>query len=141
MKQTFDLPPDGGTELAALLERSGVDFVREGNQFRFRFASGGCNWQTVCLCRDSLVLVYGIHPALVSDTGPALDLCNRLNSEVIRGSFFVREGRFVFRTSAQLTEHIEAQARIAAALEYNAAALSQWWTRLAAGAQSPAHNL
>ena len=41
MEQAFDLPPDGGAELAALLERSGVDFVRDEDQFRFRFSSGG----------------------------------------------------------------------------------------------------
>ena len=65
----------------------------------------------------------------------AWPLCSRLNARVVRGSFFLQEGRFVFRTSAELTERFEAQARIAVALEYNAAALSRWWERLAAEAQ------
>ena len=115
MNESFDLPPDGGAELAALLERSGVDFVRQGDQFRFRFASGGCAWQTVCQCRG--------------------DLCGTLNSQVVRGSFFLWEERIVFRTSARLTEAFEAQERIAAALEYNVAAISRWWESLTAGAQ------
>ncbi len=135
MDQTFDLPPDGGAELAALLERSGVDFVREGDQFRFRFASGGCTWQTVCRCCESLVLVYGVYPVPVRDAARGMALCSRLNSQAVRGSFFLQDGRFVFRTSAQLTERFEAQARIADALEYNAAALSHWWGQLAAEAQ------
>ena len=67
----------------------------------------------------------------VRDAGAAF----RLNSQVVEGSFFLQEERLIFRTSARLTERFEAQARIAAALEYNAAVLSHWWERLAAGAQ------
>lgn len=135
MELTFDLPPDGGTELSALLERSGVDFVREDGQFRFRFSSGGCTWQTVCRCQGDLVLVYGVHPAPVTDPARALALCGWLNARLAEGSLFLQEERFVFRTSAHLTEAFEAQARIARALEYNAAVLSRWWERMAAEAQ------
>lgn len=135
MELTFDLPPDGGTELSALLERSGVDFVREEDRFRLRFSSGGCTWQTVCRCRGDLVLVYGVHPAPVTDPARALALCGRLNAQLAEGSLFLQEERFVFRTSAHLTEAFEAQARIAHALEYNAAVLSRWWERMAAEAQ------
>lgn len=134
MKQ-FDLPPQGAEELSALLEYSGVDFRREGDRFRFFFSSRGCKWQTVCDCRDSLVLVYGVHPVQVTCPERALELCSELNSRVIRGSFFLLEGRIVFRTSAQLTERFDARERIASALEYNAAALSSHWERLAAGAR------
>lgn len=131
----FDLPPDGAEELRALLEHSGAAFQREGNRFRLRFASRGCQWQTVCDCRGSLVLVYGIHAARVAQRERALELCSELNSRVVRGSFFLQEERIVFRTSAQLTERFEARERIAAALEYNAAVLSSQWERIAAGAQ------
>lgn len=135
MEQSFDLPPDSGGELAALLERSGVDFVRRQDQFRFRFTSGGCTWQTVCRCQGDRVLVYGVHPAPVKDRARAEALCSRLNAGLAEGSFFVREDRFVFRTSARLTEYFEAQERIAGALEYNAAVLSHWWEGLTAEAQ------
>ena len=135
MEQTFHLPPDSGGELAALLERSGVDFARQGDQFQFRFSSGGCTWQTVCRCQGDRVLVYGVHPAPVENTGQALALCSRLNSRLVEGSLFLQEGHFVFRTSARLTEAFEAQSRIADALEYNAAMLSHWWERLTAEAQ------
>lgn len=135
MELTFDLPPDGGTELAALLERSGVDFVREDGQFRFRFSSGGCTWQTVCRCQGDLVLVYGVHPTPVTDPARALALCGRLNARLAEGSLFLQEEHLVFRTSARLTEALEAQSRIARALEYNAAVLSRWWERMAAEAQ------
>ena len=135
MELTFDLPPDGGTELSALLERSGVDFVREDGQFRFRFSSGGCTWQTVCRCQGDLVLVYGVHPAPVTDPARALALCGQLNARLTEGSLFLQEQHFVFRTSAHLTEALEAQSRIARALEYNAAVLSRWWERMAAEAQ------
>lgn len=135
MAQEFDVPPDGGTELEALLQHSGVDFLREGSRFRLRFSSRGCTWQTVCDCQDQRVLIYGVHPSPVTQPQQALELCSQLNSQVVEGSFFLQEGRLIFRTSARLTERFEAQARIAAALEYNAAVLSHWWERLAAGAQ------
>ena len=83
----------------------------------------------------SLVLVYGIHSARVAQRERALELCSELNSRVVRGSFFLQEERIVFRTSAQLTERFDARERIASALEYNAAALSSHWERLAAGAR------
>ena len=132
MALTFDIPPDGGTELAALLERSGVDFRRDGERFSFLFASGGCRWQTVCDCRKDLVLVYGIHPSAAADTQLALELCSELNARVVRGSFFLREGHIVFRTSVRLLEYIDAQERVAQALEYNAAAMTRFWEQLAA---------
>ena len=135
MVPAFDAPPDGAEELAALLERSGVDYLRDGGRFRFRFAGRGCTWQTVCDCRGALVLAYGVHPARVEAEETALALCARLNARVTEGSFFLQDRRFVFRTSARLTERFEAQDRIAAALEYNAAAISSYWERLAAGAQ------
>lgn len=135
MDPSFDSSPDGGAELAALLERSGVDFRREGERFFFRFASGGCRWQTVCDCRDELVLVYGIHSAPVTDHLRALEICSELNARVVRGSFFLRENRIVFRTGARLVEYIDAQERLAAALEYNAAAMVRFWERLAGGAK------
>lgn len=134
MSPSFDAPPDGGTELAALLERSGVEYRREGERFSFLFASGGCRWQTVCDCRDALVLVYGIHPVSVNAPRQAAELCSELNARVVRGSFFLREGRIVFRTGAELVEHIDAQERVARAIEYNAAAIARFWERLAAGA-------
>lgn len=140
MEQTFDRPPDGGQELAALLERSGVDFVREGDRFRFRFAAGGCAWQMVCRCVEDRVLVYGVHPAPVLDEGGAAALCSRLNGRLAEGSLFLQEGHFIFRTSARLTEYFEAQERIAAALEYNAAVLSHWWEQLTAQAQGLAYQ-
>lgn len=41
MVQDFDRPPDGAEELAALLERSGAEFLREGNRFHFSRPAGG----------------------------------------------------------------------------------------------------
>lgn len=131
----FSLPIDGAAELAALLERSGVAFEREGERFRFLFTSRGCKWQTVCDCRESRVLVYGIHPARVTAEAEALALCSQLNRQLVRGSLFLQEERFIFRTGAELTELFEAQDELARALEYNAAVLSAYWERLAAGAQ------
>lgn len=130
--EAFYTPPDGAEELTALLERSGVSFKREGGRFSFVFAAEGCRWQTVCDCREGLVLVYGIHPAVVSEPEGALRVCSDLNASVTRGGFFLLDGHIIFRTGAHLLEHLDAQDRIADALEYNAAAITHFWGRLAA---------
>ena len=135
MPVQFDVLPDGATELRTLLTRSGVDFTEREHQICFRFASRGCQWQTVCQSQENLVLIYGVHPARVTHPDRALEVCSELNRRVVRGSFFLQEERIVFRTSVQLTERFEAQTQIADALEYNAAALSTFWERLAAGAE------
>lgn len=127
---------DGGSVLAALLERSGVEYRREDGRFRFLFAQGGCKWQTVCDCREGLVLIYGIHPSEIADTQSALSECSSLNRQVIRGGFFLQENHFIFRTCADLFERCDAAETVARALEYNAAAMSGFWTRLAAAAEN-----
>lgn len=139
MGSSFTAPPDAAAELEALLERSGVDFFREGDRFSFLFASGGCKWQTVCDCREGMVLVYGIHPGPVTSRQRAAELCSALNARLVQGSFFLQEEHMVFRTSARLIEHIDAQERVASALEYNAAAMTHFWNRLSSGAQKPAY--
>ena len=61
----------------------------------------------------------------------ALALCSELNGRIVRGAFFVQEGHIVFRTDAELTDRYSAAERAASALEYNAAAVAGFWTRLA----------
>lgn len=129
-------PVDGGSVLAALLERSGVEYRRENGRFRFLFAQGGHKWQTVCDCRGGLVLVYGIFPAQIADTSSALSECSSLNGEVVRGGFFLQENHFIFRTCADLFERCDAAETAARALEYNAAVISGFWMRLAAAAEN-----
>ena len=132
--EELDPPVDGAQVLAALLERSGAEFRREGARFCLLFTQRGCKWQTVCDCREGRILVYGVHPARVSAPETALALCSELNGRTVRGAFFVQEGHIVFRTGAELTDRYSAAERAASALEYNAAAVSGFWTRLAAGA-------
>ena len=137
MGSEFETPPDSGIELTALLERSGVDFRREGERFSLLFASGGCKWQTVCDCRGAQILVYGFYPGPVADRRRALELCSFLNAQIARGSFFLWEERVVFRTGARLVEYIDAQERVASALEYNAAAMTRFWERFTSGLRNP----
>ena len=127
-------PPDGSAELAALLERSGVDFRREGDRFRFLFTSRGCRWQVICHGQAGRALIYSVHPARVADPERAAVLCSEWNRQLVQGSFFVQEGRFILRTGCELIEALDAGERIARALEYNAAAMTAFWERMAAGA-------
>lgn len=140
MFEEFTRPPEGGSELAALLERSGVDYRREGNRFRFLFTSRGCRWQVVCDGQEGLVLVYSLHPARITDAERAAVLCSKLNRRLVEGSFFVQEDRFVLRTGCRLIEAVDAQERIARTLEYNAAVMVANWERLSAGSHEPESN-
>ena len=129
-----DPPADSGAVLAALLERSGIEYRREGERFRFLFARGGCRWQTVCDCREGLVLIYGIYPTAIADTDAALAICNSINRQAIHGSFFVQENHLIFRTGADLLRLCDAAETTARALEYNAAAVYGFWRQLAEAA-------
>ncbi len=134
MDPRFEVPVDAAGELEALLERSGAEFRREGDRFRLRFSAGGCRWQAVCHCRGDLAMIYHLHPARVEDPARALELCSRLNARVIRGSFFLREGTIVFRDGAELTEHWDAQDRLARAVEYGTAVFARFWEAMSAAA-------
>ena len=131
----FDALPDGGAELEALLERSGVEYRREGARFRFLFSSRGCKWETVCDCREELVLVYGIHPGQVRDQQAALALCSQLTGQTVRGGFFLQEDHIVFRTRADLFDFCDAQEILTRALENNAHLHSNFWEQMSAGAE------
>lgn len=53
------------------------------------------------------------------------------------GRVFPPGGAHGLQNRAQLIEHIDVQERIAAALEYNAAAMTRFWERMAAGESGP----
>ena len=133
--QQLEPPVDGSAVLEGLLTRSGVDYRRDGTRFQFVLTRRGCKWQTVCNGLEGLVLVYGIHPARVTNPDAALRLCDALNRQVVRGSFFRQEEHLLFRTGADLFRRCDAAEAAARALEYNAAVLSRFWTQLAAAAE------
>lgn len=135
MWEAFLNPPEGATELAALLERSGVDFHREGDRFRFLFTSGGCKWQLICCGQSGRVLVYNIHPAKVTAPERAAVCCSELNRRLVQGSFFIQEEKIVLRLGCELIEAMDAQERIARTLEYSAAVMSSFWERLTLAAE------
>lgn len=130
----FDKPLDAASELADLLERSGVDYQRTGSRFCFLFSSGGCKWQTVCDCAGDRALIYGIHPAPVRSRAAALAACSEVNRRAVMGGCFLSEGRLIFRTGAELFEPCAAAEALTRALEYNAAVMSAFWTLMADGA-------
>ena len=134
MIEDFFSPPEGEAVLTALLERSGVDFRREGDRIRFLFTSRGCKWQVVCRGQTGRVLTYSIHPVPVTAPERAAVLCSRWNRELVQGSFFVQEDRFVLRVGCELIEAVDASERVARALEYSAAVMVAFWGRMAAGA-------
>ena len=132
MVDAFDAPVNGGKVLEQLLQDSGVEYSREDARFTFVFASRGCKWKTVCVTSAGMVCVYAVHPAEVSDRASAMDLCSELNSTLVQGSFFLQDGHLILRTGADLFSGCDARETLARALEYNAAAMSWFWTRISA---------
>ena len=125
----FTTVPDATSELQALLERSGVDFRRDGGRFQFVLTSSGCKWRTVCDCEGPRHIAYGIHPAGVQDIPAAAVRCSEVNSQLVRGSFFVSEGHAVFRVGRELTDILYAQDEIAGDIEYLASVMVWAWNR------------
>ncbi len=135
----FQDDPDGAAELAALLEDSGVPYKRSGDRFELLFTKQSRTWRTVCDCEGGRVLIYGVHPAPVSNSTAALAACSDVNRKMVRGACFLAEGRIVCRTGAELFEPLTAREALAQALEYNASVLSHFWEALAAGASGSGH--
>jgi len=120
--------------LTALLEYSGVVWQRDMGEIRFRFTSGWMTWETACRCTEERVLIYGRYPFQIpaDRRTEALEACSEINSRVIRGGMFLtREGRAVFRTWADLRDIYTARDTLARALEYNIAAVTRFWGRMA----------
>lgn len=123
----LDLTIDAAEELRALLEDTGVDHRREGGSFTFLLTDSGRKWQTVCECQGARALCYFIHPAKITDEARALKTCCELNSRLIRGSFFLTEGRAVYRTGDELTDPLEARERLCRAIEYGSSVMVWFW--------------
>lgn len=130
----WNAPLKGAEELAAVLDFSGVAYEREESRFYFRFSGQGCRWQMVCDGAEGRVMIYAIHPTPVRCPETAYALCSEINRQVIRGCCFVQEERIVFRTEAELIEACAAREAILQALEYNAAVMTTFWSKMAKGA-------
>lgn len=130
----FDNPLNGAEELAAVLDYSGVPYIREEDLFRFCFAGHGCRWQMIGQGVKNRVLIYAIHPTPVTDRTAALDVCSRINTRIVTGSWYMQEERLVFRTDAHLIEACAAREMILNALEYSAAVMTTFWNTMAQGA-------
>jgi len=55
-------PVDAAVELEELLYYNGFSFHREENRFYLVFSDRGCKWETLCICRNQVVLFYGRYP-------------------------------------------------------------------------------
>ena len=95
------------------------------------FSDRGCKWETLCICKEQMVLVYGRYPFPVMESEGIRAVCEEINRQVVMGSMFVNEDRVVFRTGADLFDAYSAYEYIGRALEYNAAVMVRFWSRVA----------
>ena len=130
----WDAPLSGAEQLAAVLDHSGVDYRRDGDEFRFVFSSRGCRWQMIGRGEGERVLLYAIHPTPVTDRHSALELCSYINSMAVEGSCFLQDQRIVFRTQAKLIEACAAREMVLQALEYSASVMTFFWGDMVRGA-------
>lgn len=124
-------PADAAEELENLLRANGFDFRREGGRFRLIFSDSGRKWETVCTCLERAVLFYGYYPFLIADGARAAALCQEINRQVLFGSMLLLGEQAAFRTGADLFDAYSAYEHIGRALEYNAAVVVRFWSRLA----------
>lgn len=140
MEKRFDEAVDAAVELEELLCYNGFAFRREGGRFHLVFSDRGCKWETMCVCRERLVLIYGRFPLPVADPARARALCEEVNRQVVLGSMLLSEGRLVFRTGADLMDGYTAYEHIGRALEYNAGVMVRFWPQMAACAAANARG-
>ena len=125
-------PVDAAVELEELLHYNGFSFRREGNRFYLVFSDRGCKWETLCICRNQMVLFYGRYPFPVMESESIRTVCEEINRQVVMGSMFVADGRVIFRTGADLFDAYSAYEHMGRALEYNAGVMVQFWKQVAA---------
>ena len=119
-------------ELEYLLCHNGFTFQRKEDRFRLVFSEMGRKWETICICREQFVMIYGRYPFPVTPSLQAMECCVNVNSQVIMGSMFLSEGHAVFRTGADLFDAYSAYEHIGRALEYNAGVMTRFWNKMAA---------
>ena len=118
--------------LKLLLDDGGIDWREQGGAVWFRLRRGGMEWETACRAQNAGLLFYGRYPFRPSDQSRAEHLCAEINRELVRGALFPAEdGTIVFRNRAELDDVYGADARIDAALRYNADVIAHYWGRMA----------
>lgn len=122
---------DAAQELEDLLNYNGFAFQREGSKFRMVFADRGFKWETVCVCLEQTVLIYGYYPFPAADREKARCLCEEVNRQALFGSMLLLGKRLAFRTGADLFDAYSAYEHIGRALEYNAGIMVRFWNRAA----------
>lgn len=122
---------DAALELEALLNYNGFAFQRQGSRFRMVFADRGFKWETVCVCQEQTVMIYGYYPFSVTNREMARDLCEQVNRQAIFGSMLLLEKHLAFRTGADLFDAYSAYEHIGRALEYNAGIMVRFWNQAA----------
>lgn len=127
---SFGELPDAAAELEDLLQYNGFFYHRNENRFSLLFEDSGRKWETVCICRGSLLLIYGRFPFSVRNYGQVRAFCEDVNRQVVSGSMFLLEERVVFRTSADLFDAYTAHEQIGRAMEYNANVITRFWTQI-----------
>jgi hypothetical protein len=118
--------------LQNLLENSGITWQQDWHWIRFRFQSGGMVWETACRCEKGGVTAFGRYPFAAAARQAALEACSSINSCLRQGSLFLVDGAPVLRTYASLNDPYGAADALASMLEYNAAAIVQFWGKMQA---------
>ena len=132
----LDGPADAEAELQQLMEFNGIPAVREGRNYRFLLGSKGLKWETLCCPGENgAVLIYGIYPFRVCDSGRAQAFCQRVNAAARYGAMLYRDEALVFRIGADLFDIYSAYETLGRALEYCAGIMVRFWVQASAAAE------
>jgi len=117
-------------ELLNLLRYNGIQYSGQGGEYRFVFSENGRKWRTICKCRGSTVMIYGLYPFELAEDLKAVHTVSEINAKLAYGCLFVLDGKAAMRTSAGLFDAYTAYEMIARALEYNADAVISFWDKM-----------
>lgn len=113
--------------LIGYLTGSGLQWQSDAGLIRFRLQRDGLIWEIACRCLENSLLVYARYP-FSAERSWLLEQCSRVNSQLIRGAFFVPEdGQAVYRIRVEMDDIFGARARLKTALDYQTAVITRFW--------------
>lgn len=131
-KFTIGEQADPVQEVRRLLTYNDFRYKEQNGTFSFRFRDRGYEWETLILCREKEVLIYGAYPFPVPEGEEVSRFLQKVNEQVLFGAMILSGKKLLFRTGADLFDSYSAYEHIGRSLEYNAGVIVNYWEQAAA---------
>jgi hypothetical protein len=108
------------------LSHNGIEYTADGGDYRFRIRSGAAEWNVACLCKGRFVSFVSMYP-FAADAAKSVELCHKINGELMLGAAFRHAGTVYLRTAAEIIDGYTAYESVSRAAEYNFQAVVNYW--------------